>query len=70
MIQILMSPGSCSTGVNILLEELYSLFEVHILKLPKEEHLRDKFKATNPTCTVPVPILEVGGEFTDFMSIA
>lgn len=70
MMQFYMTPGSCSTGIHILLEELDLLFGANILNLPNGDHLTDEFRAINPKCTIPVLVLEDGEALTDFASIA
>lgn len=43
-----MTPGSCSTGIHILLEELDLPFEVTIVNLPAGDHLKPEYRALNP----------------------
>ncbi len=70
MMKFYMTPGSCSTGIHILLEELGLLFEAHILNLPAGEHLRDAYLAVNPKGTLPALVTDDGVVLTDFLSIA
>jgi glutathione S-transferase len=42
-----MTPGSCSTGIHILLETLELPFEVWIINLPAGEHLRPEYLKIN-----------------------
>ncbi len=65
-----MTPGSCSTGIHILMEELELVFAANILNLPKGEHLTDGYKEINPKATIPALVLESGDVLTDFASIA
>ncbi len=39
LMKFYMAPGSCSTGIHILLEEIGLVFEAYIVNLPKGEHL-------------------------------
>jgi glutathione S-transferase len=32
--KLYMTPGSCSTGIHIILEELEEVFEAHVVNLP------------------------------------
>jgi len=65
-----MTPGSCSTGIHILLETLELPFEVWIINLPAGEHLRPEYLKINPRGTIPTLVLDDGRALTDFKSIA
>jgi glutathione S-transferase len=65
-----MTPGSCSTGIHILLETLELPFEVWIVNLPAGEHLRPEYLKINPRGTIPTLVLDDGRALTDFKSIA
>jgi glutathione S-transferase len=65
-----MTPGSCSTGIHILLEELELLFEAHIVNLLAGDHLKPEYLAINPRATIPSLVLDDGSALTDFQSIA
>ena len=65
-----MTPGSCSTGIHILLEEAGLVFEAHIVNLVKGEHLRPDYLAINPHGTIPTLLRDDGVALTDFVSIA
>jgi glutathione S-transferase len=65
-----MAPGSCSTGIHILLEEIGLIFEAYVINLPKGEHLRPEYLAINPNGTIPTLIRDDGVALTDFVSIA
>ena len=65
-----MTPGSCSTGIHILLEEAGLVFEAHVLNLPKGDHLRPDYLAINPNGTIPTLLRDDGVALTDFVSIA
>ncbi|ABK43594.1 glutathione S-transferase [Magnetococcus marinus MC-1] len=54
MMHFYMTPGSCSTGIHILLEELDLLFAAHIVNLPAGEHQTAAYLALNPKGTIPV----------------
>ena len=70
MLQFYMTPGSCSTGIHILLEELDLVFGVNLVDLMKGDHQSEAFKAINPKATIPVLVLENGEVLSDFSSIA
>lgn len=65
-----MAPGSCSTGIHILLETLELPFEAWIVNLPAGEHLRPEYLKINPRGTIPTLVLDDGRAVTDFKSIA
>ncbi|WP_460020869.1 glutathione S-transferase family protein [Magnetospira thiophila] len=65
-----MTPGSCSTGIHILLEELDLLFSAHVLNLPAGDHNKPEFLALNPKGTLPVLVREDGTALSEFQAIA
>lgn len=70
MYQFYMTPGSCSTGIHILLEELDLIFAVNIVNLLKGDQFLPDYVAMNPKSTIPV--LTIGGQesLTSYESIA
>ncbi|HTV34683.1 MAG TPA: glutathione S-transferase family protein [Methylocella sp.] len=65
-----MTPGSCSTGIHILLETLELPFEAWIINIPAGEHLRPEYLKINPRGTIPTLVLDDGRALIDFKSIA
>jgi len=65
-----MTPGSCSTGIHILLEELELPFQVTIVNLPAGDHLKPEYVALNPKGTIPTLVLNDGQALTEFQAIA
>jgi glutathione S-transferase len=65
-----MAPGSCSTGIHILLETLELPFEVWIVNIPAGDHLRPDYLKLNPRGTIPTLVLDDGRALTDFKAIA
>lgn len=65
-----MTPGSCSTGIHILLEELELLFEVYIVNLPAGDQYKPDYVAINPKSTIPVLVRDDGKALTEFQAIA
>jgi glutathione S-transferase len=65
-----MTPGSCSTGIHILLEELEKVFEVTIVNLPAGQHYTPEYIAINPKSTIPTLIRDNGQPLTEFQAIA
>ncbi|SFK17857.1 glutathione S-transferase family protein [Methylocapsa palsarum] len=65
-----MTPGSCSTGIHILLEEIGLIFEAYVVNLVKGDHLKPDYLAINPRGTIPTLVRDDGVALTDFVSIA
>ena len=65
-----MTPGSCSTGIHILLEELELPFEVTIVNMPAGDHRQPVYLALNPKGTIPTLVLDDGRALTEFQAIA
>ena len=69
-LQFHMTPGSCSTGIHILLEELDLPFQVTIVNMPAGDHRRPAYLALNPKGTIPTLVLDDGRALTEFQAIA
>jgi glutathione S-transferase len=69
-IKFYMTPGSCSTGIHILLETLELPFEAWIINIPAGDHLRPEYLKINPRGTIPTLVRDDGSALTDFHSIA
>lgn len=69
-IRFYMTPGSCSTGIHILLEELELVFEVYLVDLMKGDSRTPEYLAMNPKGTIPTLVTKDGDVLTDFVSIA
>jgi glutathione S-transferase len=65
-----MTPGSCSTGIHILLEELGLIFEVHPVNLLAGDQNKPDYLAINPKATIPTLVRDDGSALTDFQVIA
>src|SRR5271165_7258544 len=65
-----MTPGSCSTGIHIILEELEEVFEAHIVNLPAGDHLAPGYVAINPKSTIPALVRPDGSVLTEVPAIA
>jgi len=68
--KLYMTPGSCSTGIHILLEELDLPFEAYIVNLPAGDHLKPDYLAINPKSTIPTLVRNDGSALTEFQAIA
>jgi glutathione S-transferase len=65
-----MTPGSCSTSIHIILEELEEVFEVYIMNLLAGDHFRPDYVAINPTSTIPALVRNDGSTLTEVPAIA
>jgi glutathione S-transferase len=65
-----MTPGSCSTGIHILLEELELPFEVYLVNLMAGDQHKPEYLAINPKATIPTLIKNDGTAITEFQAIA
>ena len=65
-----MTPGSCSTGIHVLLEELDKVFEVYIVNLPAGDQYQPDYVAINPKSTIPTLVRNDGRPLTEFQAIA
>ncbi|MDD2768866.1 MAG: glutathione S-transferase N-terminal domain-containing protein [Methylococcus sp.] len=68
--KLYMTPGSCSTGIHILLEELDIPFEAYIVNLPAGDHYKPEYVAINPKSTIPTLVRDDGSALTEFQAIA
>ena len=68
--KLYMAPGSCSTGIHILLEELELAFEVYPVNLPAGDQHKPEYLALNPKGTIPTLVRDDGTALTEFQSIA
>jgi len=69
-LKFFMTPGSCSTGIHLLLEELELFFEAHVVNLIAGDNMRLEYLVINPRGSVPTLIRTDGTALTDFISIA
>ena len=70
MLKFFMTPGSCTTGIHILLEELDLLFEVHLVNLLAGDQNKPEFLALNPKASIPLLMTEQGRAISEFQAIA
>jgi glutathione S-transferase len=68
--KLLYSPGECSVGIHVILEEIGKPYEIERISFAyKEQHLAD-FKKINPKSKVPVLLRDDGSALTEFPAIA
>jgi glutathione S-transferase len=69
-IKFYMTPGSCSTGIHILLEECGLVFEAYLVNLMAGDQHKEDYLVINPKATIPTLVRQDGTALTDFQSIA
>lgn len=65
-----MTPGSCSTGIHILLEECGLVFEAWVVNLLAGDQYKAEYLAINPKASVPALVLDDGSVLSEFSAIA
>lgn len=70
MLTFYMTPGSCTTGIHILLEEIEALFAVELVNLMAGDQNSESYRALNPKGSIPMLRLESGEVLTEFEAIA
>ena len=65
-----MTPGSCSTAIHIILEELEEIFEAHIVNLPAGDQFKPDYLAINPKANIPALVRPDGSVLTEVAAIA
>jgi glutathione S-transferase len=70
MMKFFHSPGSCSDGILLLLQELHIEFKTEIINLKKGMQHDPAFLVINPKGKVPSLLLEDGSTLTEFQTIA
>lgn len=68
--KLYMTPGSCSTGIHILLEELELVFEAHLVNLLAGDQHKPEYLAINPKASIPTLVRNDGSALTEFAAIA
>lgn len=68
--KLYMAPGSCTTAIHIILEELEAVFEAHVVSLPAGDHFKPDYVAINPKSTIPTLVRPDGTALTEVPAIA
>ena len=70
MLTLFHSPGSCSNGILILLNEIGADFTVETVNVRKKQQHEPAFLARNPKGKVPALMLDDGSVISEFQAIA
>ena len=68
--KLLYSPGACSLGIHVLLEELGKPYEVQEVNLREGAQFKPEFTSVNPKSKVPTLVRDDGSVLTEFPAIA
>ncbi|MEQ1530847.1 MAG: glutathione S-transferase [Methylococcales bacterium] len=68
--KLYLTPGSCTTGIHILMEELELVFEAHVLNLLAGDQNSCDYLTINPKATIPTLVRNDGSVLTEFQAIA
>jgi glutathione S-transferase len=64
------SPGACSIGIHLLLEEIGKSYETERVNLQQGEQYKPPFNTMNPKSKVPTLIRDDGAVMTEYPAIA
>jgi glutathione S-transferase len=64
------SPGACSIGIHVLLNEIGKPFEAARVDLAARKHFEPEFTSINPKSKVPTLVRDDGSVLTEFPAIA
>jgi glutathione S-transferase len=64
------SPGACSLGIHVLLEETGADFEAVLTNLREGAQFKPEFTSVNPKSKVPTLVRDDGAVLTEFPAIA
>jgi len=64
------SPGACSLGIHVLLEEIGASYELALVNLREGQQFSPEFRAVNPKGKVPALVIGEGRVLTEFPAIA
>jgi len=68
--KLYMTPGSCTTAIHIILEELEEVFEAYVVNLPAGDQFKPDYVAINPKSTIPTLVRPDGTALTEVPAIA
>ena len=68
--KLMYTPGACSIGIHVLLEEIGKPYEAETVALAKGEQNTPEYKAKNPKSKVPALLRDDGSVLTEFPAIA
>ncbi len=68
--KLMYSPGACSVGIHVLLEEIGKPYEAQLVNLREGAQYKADFTAVNPKSKVPTLVRDDGSVLTEYPAIA
>jgi len=68
--KLMYSPGACSVGIHVLLEEIGKPYEAQLVNLREGAQFKPDFTAVNPKSKVPTLVRDDGSVLTVYPAIA
>jgi glutathione S-transferase len=68
--KLMYSPGACSVGIHVLLEEIGKPYEAQLVNLREGGQFKPEFTAVNPKSKVPTLVRDDGSVLTEYPAIA
>ncbi|MDE2007799.1 MAG: glutathione S-transferase N-terminal domain-containing protein [Rhodospirillales bacterium] len=68
--KLLYSPGACSLGIHLLLEEIGKPYQAELVNLREGAQFKPEFTSVNPKSKVPTLVRDDGSVLTEFPAIA
>src|SRR5215475_7033892 len=68
--KLMYSPGACSVGIHVLLEEIGKPYDVQLVNLREGAQFKPDFTSVNPKSKVPTLVRDDGSVLTEYPAIA
>jgi glutathione S-transferase len=68
--KLMYSPGACSVGIHVLLEEIGKPYEAQLVNLREGAQFKPEFTSVNPKSKVPTLVRDDGSVLTEYPAIA
>ena len=68
--KLMYSPGACSIGIHVLLEEIGKPYDAQLVNLREGAQFKPDFTAVNPKSKVPTLVRDDGSVLTEYPAIA
>src|SRR5579863_2280477 len=68
--KLMYSPGACSVGIHVLLEEIGKPYDAELVNLREGAQYKPDFTTVNPKSKVPTLVRDDGSVLTEFPAIA
>jgi len=68
--KLMYSPGACSVGIHVLLEEIGKPYETQLVNLREGGQFKQEYTSVNPKSKVPALMRDDGSVLTEYPAIA